>query len=259
VAVWGVERFFKVTPSFVHTAQISLAVAILQFALLMPMGIIKQIQNGFQDVYQHNIWLIGQVPVNVVATVLVLKAGGGLFALVTLNCVLSFLYYLMLWWWMWMKYPSLRVHRLIFDKSIFKKMVSPSLHYFVLRLGGTMISNTDSLVIGTFLSVSLIAAYSVAYKFCQQVANLIWNVADNLFPFFTEAYALGDFDRLKTMHAKSVKITMALTLPLVVYLAFFGRQVIELWVGKTNFVGWSIFYVFLAMTLSSSWTYPAPS
>jgi O-antigen/teichoic acid export membrane protein len=142
------------------------------------------------------------------------------------------------------------------DFSTIKKIAPYSIRSFVLSLTSQVLYYTDNIVIGIFLGASVVTKYSVAYRLCFFATYIFSVITQTIFPTFTKLYAMEDSERLKSLYLKTVKISIAIMVPIGLFLGFFGRSFINLWVGEENFVGINALLVLIFMDFLHSFGTP---
>lgn len=229
----------------------------LNVALGLLGGLFGNIIYGYQRVDIQNIFGIIQAIATALLTIMFLRLGFGLIGLVvaTLLSVLivMFLYLLFIY----RSNYGIVIRLRLADFKTLKKVGPYSIRSFVLGLTTQICFQTDNIVIGAFLLVSLVTPYSIAYKLCFTMASLVWRISDTIFPTFSKLYALEDINGLRSLYLKTVKISIAIFVPLALFIAIFGHSFINLWVGEKNFVGMNVLLVLIFITFLHSFAGPA--
>jgi O-antigen/teichoic acid export membrane protein len=138
------------------------------------------------------------------------------------------------------------------DWQLGKSVSGKSLKYAGTLIGGTLILYTDNIVIASVLGPAAVPNYYAVARLvsaCLSVALLISTASS---PFISAAFAAGNMDEVRRITMRNVRIAMALMTTGGCFLAFFGKSLIQLWIGEGDFVGFGVLLVMLsAMTLEA--------
>lgn len=133
-----------------------------------------------------------------------------------------------------------------------KALSGKSLKYAGTLIGGTLILYTDNIVIASVLGPAKVPNYYAVARLvsaCLAVAMLISTASS---PFISVAFAAGKLDEVRRITMRNVQVSLALMGAGGSFLAFFGKPLIQVWIGEGNFVGFGVLIVMLcAMTLEA--------
>ena len=186
----------------------------------------------------------------VIASVLILRSGGGLVGL-SLAWFYAFAVRLAA------REIFLRGHKDYratgsFDWQLGKSLSGKSLKYAGTLIGGTLILYTDNIVIASVLGPAKVPNYYAVARLvsaCLAVAMLITTASS---PFISAAFSTGNSGEVQRLTMRNVRVSLALMAAGGCFLGFFGKPLIELWIGQGNFVGFGVLVVMLcAMTLEA--------
>jgi O-antigen/teichoic acid export membrane protein len=186
----------------------------------------------------------------VVLSILVLKTGGGLIGL-SLAWFYAFGIRLAARQVFMRSHSGFRL-RGRFDWQLGKSVSGNSLKYAGTLVGGTLILFTDNIVIASVLGPAAVPDYYAVARLvsaCLAVSLLISTASS---PFISVAYSAGRMNEVRRITMRNVRIALALMVTGGSFLAFFGKPLIQLWIGEGNFVGYGVLLVMLcAMTLEA--------
>ena len=114
--------------------------------------------------------------------------------------------------------------------SISKKLLSFGGWISVSNFVGPVIFHLDRFVISAVLSVAVMAYYVAPYEAVTKTLILSSAIAGSLFPVFAKFSAGNEKSHIATMLA-GTKVVAALMMPLLLVVACFGYELLELWVG----------------------------
>lgn len=228
----------------------TMLILVVMLLINMPLGVIQRIQEGYQEGYKFQLWLILGSLISFLGLLiciylksgliwLVLSFSGGQLIATILNGTLLF----------GKKRPHLKPKIKYFDISIGKQLVKSGLIFFVLGLFTLLGNTSDNIIIAQTLGAKSVAGYEIVKKiflfsmFTQFIIQPLW-------PAFAEAMVSGDIAWAKNTLKKGLLLSVGsgaiLTLPLLI----FGRQIITLWVGVEFIPSWSLllgFYAFVSI------------
>jgi O-antigen/teichoic acid export membrane protein len=232
-----VQLAFKMSPTLVHTAEIVFFITVANFSVVLPFSALNGLLYGIQKVHL-NYWLDTLFYIlNVLFVFIVLKLGYGLIAVALATLGARFVVSLILIGVVRRSCPKITLHLASIDWQLLKKLASPSFYYFLLQLADVFIFNVDNVVIGVFLGVSFVTAYSIASRLTRIAMILIFSLATCLFPRISELDATNNLPRLRALHIQLTKYSLFMAFGTCLCLATFGEKVVDLWVGPQNFAG----------------------
>jgi O-antigen/teichoic acid export membrane protein len=108
---------------------------------------------------------------------------------------------------------------------------------FLTSVGGQIILNSASIIVGRVVGLKQAATYAIAYQLVMASSLLAQRISDVFFPVMVGSHARSDFTRLRQVFVESAVLAAALYMAFAVVLAAFGEALIVAWVGSSNFVG----------------------
>ncbi|MGI9860907.1 hypothetical protein SDD30_05900 [Moorella naiadis] len=131
--------------------------------------------------------------------------------------------------------------------AIARKIAIPSLKWAAIGLGAILILQTDNIIIATMIGPSFIPPYEAAVKIVTTLATLSLLIVNSSTPFLSKIYASGDTHAFESLLIRNIRYGMTLMITLVAFLAIYGDEVIDLWLGPGNFVGFPVLWTLLVM------------
>lgn len=142
-----------------------------------------------------------------------------------------------------------------FDFDIFKKMFSPSIHYFVVAATATIILYSDNIIISSYIGLSSVAIYAIGYKIVDISQKLLFKVVDVMIPDIARLYSEKEYHTIYRLHNKVLLYSTILGTLGYGFLFIFGIDIIELWVGKKYTLDSNIFDVFVFFGFWHTWVH----
>jgi len=248
------EHVFNVkSPLAIAESGPTMLVLVVMLLINMPLGIIQRIQDGYQEGYKFQFWLIlgSLLSFSGLLICIYLKSGliwlvlafsGGQLISTILNGIILFN----------RKRQYLKPTLKCFDLQIGKQLINSGFIFFLLGLFTLLGNTSDDIIIAQTLGPSAIAGYEIVKKiflfsmFTQFIIQPLW-------PAFAEAMESGDIAWAKNTLKKGLLLSIIsgaiITLPLVI----FGKQIILLWVGEKFIPSWSLLLGFYAYVFISNY------
>lgn len=134
-------------------------------------------------------------------------------------------------------------------KELFHRLAVPSLKWAAMGFGAILILQTDNIIIATMLGTSFIPQYEAVAKMTVALMTLSLLIVNSSTPFLSKAYAAGQHEQVIALLLRNVRLSMFVMAALVPFMALFGGQVVDIWLGPGNFVGNQVLWTMLVMVL----------
>ena len=251
-----IPGLFNIPEDLISVGRIAFFIMGLNVALGVLGATFGNMLYGYQRVDVWKTFGIIQTVANASLTIIFLRLGFGLIGVVVAS-LLSILILIVLYL-LFLHHSNLGIviNPKLADVNTLKKIAPYSIRSFVLSLTSQILYYTDNIVIGIFLGASTVTTYSIAYRLCFLATYIFSIITQTIFPAFTKLYTIEDIDGLKSLYLKTVKISVVIMVPIGLFLGFFGRSFINLWVGEGNFVGMNVLLVLVFMDFLHSFGTP---
>jgi O-antigen/teichoic acid export membrane protein len=147
---------------------------------------------------------------------------------------------------------SFRLRVIHFDPGLLKSMFGPSIHYFIISVAVMVAFHTDNIVISAVFGVAAVANYSLTYKLTDILRQLVGKVVDVLFPGISALDAGREYGKLKTLHNKTMAITLVMGSLALAGTLILGPTVFRWWLGPEFVVNRALLAVFAVIMLVQS-------
>jgi O-antigen/teichoic acid export membrane protein len=129
--------------------------------------------------------------------------------------------------------PSIYNSVRLWDAQIVRRLLGFGGWVSVSQIVSPVIVYLDRFLIGTFLSMTAVAYYSVPQEALMRVLFIPTSLSATLFPVFSGRSVLPD-DRNKTadLYFRSVKYLILIMLPLTTGIIVYAHEILHLWVGS---------------------------
>ncbi|MCA9455869.1 MAG: oligosaccharide flippase family protein [Nitrospiraceae bacterium] len=237
IAVAGVlaiviDRVFQIPPELVAVARVVLILGGVNMAISMISGVYGGVVAGLQRFDIANLFEIAIGVVRVILVVLALKTGYGLIALALIQLGVSGLRGFASFVLSRRLYPQLRVCFKECHRSHVTMIFSFSVSVLLLQASGTIILFTDSIVIGSFLPLSMVTLFAIASNLTEYARAPVSGISQTLTPSASALEAENEGDELERILLVSARIATLIVLPIVVTFIFRGEAFIGLWMGE---------------------------
>jgi O-antigen/teichoic acid export membrane protein len=117
------------------------------------------------------------------------------------------------------------------NKSTIKFLFSFSIWLFILQISGILTYQTDKIIVGTMLPISMLTYYFVLFKPIEIIKNLIGFFRVAVMPAASEKYTLEGVEGVNNLIFRASKYFNAFLAPLAVMGVFLCKPFISLWMG----------------------------
>jgi O-antigen/teichoic acid export membrane protein len=175
-------HLFKVAGDLVRAAQITVPLCALGVAISLVTGVYGAVLGAVHRFDVLSSVSVPQTLARASGVILILRSGRGLVALAYLEFATVFAAGLITWLGAIECYPACRVHLGKPDMETLKKMCPYSMTTFVIVVAVQVVFNTDNLVVGAFLSVGMVAFYSIGGSLVAYSRQIVSSVATTFIP-----------------------------------------------------------------------------
>ena len=129
------------------------------------------------------------------------------------------------------KVKTLSVRPRHFRWTTLKECFSFSTFAFINGVAWKLIEATDTVIIGIVFGARAIVPYYVALRLCQFIARPIQHIGTVSMPRAGELHAQAQAEHLRVLLSKGLGLAFLLTMGMFIGAGYFGRALIETWVG----------------------------
>jgi len=224
-------HLFKVPPDLERAGQITVLLCALGVAVTLVSGVFGAVLAAIHRFDLLSAVTMMQTVARAGGVILILRSGRGLVALAYWELAIITIAGLTTVGIALKLFPACRV-RVAKPKIETLKMIwSYSFITFVWIIAVQIIINTDNLVVGAFLSVGLVAFYSIGGSLTAYSGQVVSSVSTTFTPLASNLEAAGKMEELQKLLIRGTQATLAIALPISLTLAFRGKTFISLWMG----------------------------
>ena len=129
------------------------------------------------------------------------------------------------------RFPGTRFGLASFDRSLVRSILAFGIFGAVLNVGSMIAYQLDGVVIARLLGPELVTDFEMGNKFFLQLLGLIYGISAVVMPEATRLRGQGEENALERVFLKWSKLTLALTLPVCLYLFVLGPEFLHAWLG----------------------------
>lgn len=116
--------------------------------------------------------------------------------------------------------------------EMLRMIFSYSFTTFVIIIAIQIISNTDNVVVGAFISAGMVAFYSIGGSLMAYSGQVATAVSTTFLPLASSLEAEGRTEDLQRLLLRGMQATLGVALPISVALVLRGKTFIALWMGS---------------------------
>lgn len=131
------------------------------------------------------------------------------------------------------RFPGVRLGLADFDRSVARSILGFGIFGAVLNIGTMIAYQLDGVVIARMLGPEQVTDFEMGNKFFLQLLGIIYGISAVVMPEATRLRGRGDEDALEHVFLKWSKLTLAITLPVCLYLFFLGPGFLRAWLGES--------------------------
>ena len=150
-------------------------------------------------------------------------------------------------WALYANHPWLRNVEGRAKKELYSKIIAPSFKWAVMGFGAILILQTDNIIIASMLGTAFIPQYEAVAKMTVALMTLSLLIVNSSTPFLSKAYAAGQHELVIALLLRNVRLSMFAMAILVPFIALFGEEIVNIWLGPGNFVGNYVLWTMLVM------------
>lgn len=225
------DLFKLKTPVAILQVNEAMVALVVLFAIGLPLVIVEKFQEGNQEGYFSNIWQSIGTLLSLGGILLVVYFQLGLTALIyaTLGfTILSRLANFIFQFYFKKKWAAPRVKDI--DINIIKSLLKTGVVFFLLNIFQVIGYSSDNFIISNILGVEAVALYGVVQKL-SLLALIFGAFTNSLWPAYTEALAIGDYNWVKRTIKKTIIINLGLGILIGTFITTFGSWIIYKWTG----------------------------
>ena len=222
---------FKVPAELAGDARKAILLTGVKMAITMSIGVVAGVLSALNRYDLQNYLSMVQTAVRVIGVVAVLRTGHGIVAIAVCELIAVLIYNALLVWVAHRLYPQLQILPNKPKRETLKRIWTYSSYAFLTTVAIQLIYQTDTIVVGKFVSVAAVTYYAIGYSLCSYTSQAINSIGATFVPAASTYEAAGDTNSLLMLYKNGTRATLAVSLPILITLMVRGRSFIGLWMG----------------------------
>ena len=227
----AVPHFFKIPADLMRAAQITTLLCALGVAVTLISGVFGAVLAAINRFDLLSYVTMMQTLVRAVGVLLILRSGRGLVPLACWELTVLSLVGVATTALAMTTFPHSRVRPGRPDMGVLRMIWSYSFTTFIFMVAVQIITNTDNIVVGSFLSVGAVTFYAIGGSLTNYACQVSGALSATFTPMASNLEASDNFGGLKKMLILGTQATLGLALPISAALFFRGGTFIRLWMG----------------------------
>ena len=229
--VFGVLPSFKISPEYLRITQIAFIVLGIDQAVTYAM--LPMVSLGaFHRFDITTTFHLGARIAQTIAIIALLEMGYGLISMAVAVAIMSTLDKLGVNLIRRIKYPEVKFSFGDIDKEKMSMLLKYGLYSFLIVGTWIVIFQSDSIIIGRFVSMEAVAVYAVAAAIMTQLRGALNIISVPMVPAVSHMEAGQDYGRIMSFYNKAAGYLYYLSGYLCFAVLFLGGPFILLWVGE---------------------------
>jgi O-antigen/teichoic acid export membrane protein len=224
-------HIFKLEPDQARLFQWAFLLIGIQAALGVITNIWEGAMGAAEDYHVLNGLYIFAALARLAYSVVLLKLGYGLLALLCAQFVVIGTVWLLDHLYMKWRYPQLSFRPRWFGWKEAKPLAKFSGAVFLSHIAGLLANDTDKIIAGALLGPAAVAVYQVGYKLYDLARTLFANSVTVLIPTSATLFARNENKHLQQMIYQVSSVMIGIVAAIYIPLIFYGDDFIRLWVG----------------------------
>lgn len=224
-------HLFKIPPDLQRAGQITVLFCALGVGITLLSGVFGAVLAAINRFDVLSSVTMVQTLARAVGVVLILRSGHGLVSLAYWEFTVVLLSGIATCGIALKMFPPCRVRIARPEMKWLKMIWSYSFTTFIWIIAVQIIINTDNLVVGAFVSVGLVAFYSIGGSLVSYAGQVVSALSTTFTPLASSLEASGRFEELQILLLRGTQATLALALPIGLALVLRGKTFIGLWMG----------------------------
>ncbi len=113
--------------------------------------------------------------------------------------------------------------------KIFSEVFLPSLSFMSFLGGNFIILQGFTILVNKFFGASTLVTFNTTRTMCNFIKTFLNSIQNSIAPEYSIAYGENNIDRMRSLHRKGIRATLALTLVLIIFFLVFGPTIYQIW------------------------------
>ncbi len=152
------------------------------------------------------------------------------------------------------KYFNHQISLLHFNWPLVREMIIPSATFMSFPLGNSIILQGFTLVVNKFFGADEVVLYNTSRTMCNFIKTLLGTIQSSVWPEYSIAYGQKNFNRMRSLHKKSLHVSVFFSIIIGLFIILFGPFIYDLWLhGEVSFNYPLMTGFVIALIIESAW------
>ena len=179
---------------------------------------------------------------------LMLELGFGLLALPIGTIAIRLVSYFLFFKIAKKTFPDLELSISYFNWKEAKGIFKVSSVWFIGGMSAVIIYSSDTMIIGSIIGTGIVTTYVLTYRLSEVFRHFIYTIGGTAMPGLGQLSGQGEVEKVKNIFFKMFPFVINTTLSAMLFLIFFNKEFVRIWVGSEFYGGDDLNTVF-AFTL----------
>jgi len=217
------------TKSYVYLVFV---IAGIDIACSLLFGVFAATLNALQEFLMMNIASITLTLLKNGVLVILLFRGYKLLTLALIQLIFNGLKHLSFYGIIRWQYGFFQIRWSTWKKSVLTQIFSYSVYSFIIAIAGRIIFLTDSIVIGSVITVSEITFFAIPATLIEYLGKIFSSITTVFVPIISSHDAIGAKEKNQKLYLTVTKYLLILSLPIIFVLFTVGDDFISIWMGE---------------------------
>jgi O-antigen/teichoic acid export membrane protein len=225
------DRFFEIPVELLDEFRVLVLLVGFTLALGFPFGVFSAVISALQRFDINNLFQVLALLCRTALIIILLNLGYGVVAMGIVVLVAGLVEFSLKTQWCLRKYPGFKLRLKSANFSTLKSIAGFSTFVFIIAISVRLSFQTDSIVIGAFMSAGAITFFAIANNLVTYMTSMLTQASVTITPVASALDAKEDIARLRRLLHVGTKYCLTLALPVGIAFLIFGERFIELWMG----------------------------
>jgi O-antigen/teichoic acid export membrane protein len=232
-----VPSLFKINENYNEIAILVFILTGLNVALIFPFRVGRGLLQGINRYDIISLYTLVINILRVIIIVVIFESGmGDLLVLAIITVLLGLCLESAFFISGRKKYSDLKIKLSVVTSRNFAELFSLGGSALVQTISSTLNRRFQILAVSIVLGVSVTPLYSIPLSLFLYIGPFINRLGATFTPIASSMDAKGEEDRLKSLNILGVRYGLVISIPLCIFLFFFGEDILKLWLGSTGLV-----------------------
>jgi len=225
-------KLFNITPENYNTAKHILYIAALISIVSWPANVLGNSLEGLQKYHELNKILIFTRIIGIILTITAALSKFSIEIIFIVSNLGYFISWFMQYCYLKKSIPFWKINLHEFKVKTFKLMIHFSIWLFLMQISSVLVYQTDKIIVGAVLPVSMITVYFVLLKPIKMIRDVIYFFTMAVMPAASERYSLQGDQGMNPLIYKANRYYNAFVALICIVGVFLCAPFVNLWMGK---------------------------